>query len=164
MKITAIVACGENGAIGLNNQLLWHLPNDLKHFKQKTLGKPIIMGRKTWESIGGRPLPKRTNIVVSRNPQWSADGAVAATSLDQALERAAGAEEVVICGGAQLYALAMPRVETLEITVVHAELSADTFFPAWNKTAFELTAQSHHPADDRHPYAYTFETWNRKKT
>ncbi len=162
MKISAVVAYGANKAIGLNNQLLWHLPNDLKHFKEKTLGKPIIMGRKTWESIGGRPLPNRLNIVVTRNDQWSAQGALRASSLEQAIELAGEATEAVVCGGAELYKLALPLVDVLEITVVHATLEADTFFPEWNEAEFELTSEQACSADERHPYAYTFQTWTRK--
>ncbi len=133
--ISVIVAVADNGVIGRNNALPWHLPEDLRYFKRVTMGKPIVMGRKTFESIG-RPLPGRTNIVISRDPAFAAAGVEAATSLDAALqlaESAAGVREVVVIGGAEIYALAIPRADRLYVTRVHAEPEGDALLPpvAW---------------------------------
>lgn len=135
MRVALIVAVAANNVIGRNNQLPWHLPQDLKYFKAVTLGKPIIMGRKTYESIG-RPLPGRTNIVVSRNPQWcAAEGVVVCASLDEALNHArqllAGVDdaEAMIIGGAALYGVALPQVERIYLTRIAAEVEGDAWFP-----------------------------------
>ena len=136
--ISVIVAVADNGVIGRHNALPWHLPEDLRYFKRVTMGKPIVMGRKTFESIG-RPLPGRTNIVISRDPGFAAAGVAAATSLDAALQlaesaaAAAGEREVVVIGGAEIYALAIPRADRLYVTRVHAEPEGDALLPpvAW---------------------------------
>ena len=134
VRIAMIVAMAENRVIGRNNQLPWYLPNDLKYFKAVTMGKPIIMGRKTYESIG-KPLPGRTNIVVTTQPSWTADGVRVAHSIDEALTLAQsvaiveGADEVMIIGGAQLYTEMLDRVERLYLTLIHAEVEGDAHFP-----------------------------------
>ncbi len=136
MKIAIVVAMAANRVIGRDNQLPWHLPADLKHFKQLTLGKPVVMGRKTYASIG-RPLPERTNIVVTRDRDYEAPGCVVVHSLDEALAAAGEAAEVMVIGGAGIYRQVLPRTDTLYLTEVHAEFEGDTLFP-WPYSFMEL--------------------------
>ena len=126
--LSVIVAVADNGVIGRDNALPWHLPEDLRYFKRVTLGKPIVMGRRTFESIG-RPLPGRTNIVISRDPGFAAVGIEVAASLDAALQLASGAAEVVVIGGAEIYRLAIPRADRLYVTEVHTEPAGDALLP-----------------------------------
>lgn len=130
LPLCLIAAMGENRVIGVDNQLPWRLPGDLKYFKARTLGKPVVMGRKTFESIG-RPLPGRLNIVVTRNPDWQAAGVQVAHSLDAALALAAAAapEEIMLIGGAELYRQALPQADVLYLTEIDAEFAGDAFFP-----------------------------------
>jgi dihydrofolate reductase len=155
--ITLVVAVAENGVIGRGGTLPWHLPADLGHFKAVTMGKPIVMGRKTWESIG-RPLPGRTNIVVSGQPDYRAEGCVVVQSFEAALAAAAGddAPEVMIIGGAALYAAALPRADRILLTRVHAVLEGDVFFPAMADEEWGVVAAERHEPDDRHAFAYSF--------
>jgi dihydrofolate reductase len=139
-RLCLVAAVARNGGIGLRGQLLVRLPGDLPRLKQMTLGAPVIMGRKTWDSIG-RPLPGRHNIVITRNPAWSATGATAVPSLDLALAAAGDAERAFVLGGADVYALALPRADELELTEIDADLPADTFFPAWNRADFRQTSR-----------------------
>lgn len=162
MILKAIVAYADNHAIGKDNDLIWHLPDDLQHFKKHTAGRSIIMGRKTWDSLGGRPLPKRRHIVITRNPDFTAEGCEVVQTLEEALKLVAHEEEAFIVGGAQIYALAMPFVDILEITEVHHEFDAHAYFPQWDSSDFELIAETHHPADENHEYSFTFKTWKRK--
>ncbi|MEY2971105.1 MAG: hypothetical protein RLZZ599_1478 [Bacteroidota bacterium] len=162
MILKAIVAHGQNRVIGKDNDLIWHLPVDLKHFKNHTAGKTIIMGRKTWDSLGGRPLPKRRHIVISRNPDFSAQGCESVQSLEAALALVQEEAEAFIVGGAQIYELSLPYLDKLEITVVDASLEGDAFFPDWDKSNYELVASEYHPVDENHEYSFTFETWKRK--
>lgn len=158
LSLIAIVA--RDGGIGHNNALLWHLSEDLKHFKRTTLGCPVIMGRKTWDAIG-RPLPGRRNIVVTRNAAWSAPSAEAAADLQSALKMVSDASKVFVIGGAQLYAAALPLVNELVLTEVDAQTPADTFFPAWERSAFtEIQRDSHADASG---LKYAFVTYQRKK-
>lgn len=136
--LSLIASVARDGGLGLAGELLVRLPGDLPRFKQLTLGSPIVMGRKTWDSIG-RPLPGRRNIVVSRSPAWRADGAEAANSLDTALAMAADAPRVFVIGGAEIYALALPLADTLELTEIDATFPADAFFPAWPRAEFRQT-------------------------
>ena len=163
MKLTAIVAAAENGVIGRDGQLPWHLPADLKHFKVRTMGRPVIMGRKTWESIG-RPLPGRVNVVLTGQQGWSAAGALVAHSLDEALAlpEVAGADEAMILGGARLFAEALPRCDELELTRVHAEVEGDTFFH-FDESAWELDASEGITPDEKNAWPITFETWVRRR-
>ncbi len=163
MVLKAIVAYGENRVIGKDNDLIWHLPDDLKHFKRHTAGKTIIMGRKTWDSLGGIPLPKRRHIVISRQADFNAKGCESVQSLESALALVEHEHEAFIVVGAQIYELALPYLDILEITIVHATLDGHAYFPEWDKTPFERTVQVYHPADDHHEYSFTFETWNRKR-
>jgi len=129
MKISLIVAMASNRAIGLNNQMPWHLSADLKKFKKITMGSPILMGRKTYESIG-RPLPGRTNIIISRNPSYSQPGCLVFNDTDKALESCRDAEEIFVIGGSELYKSTLPVADTLYLTQIHREFPGDTFFPA----------------------------------
>lgn len=162
MRLALVVALADNGCIGRDGDLPWRLPDDLKRFKQLTLGNPIIMGRKTWESIG-RPLPGRLNIVVTRQRGYAAEGCIVVGSLDEAQQVAAssGAALASIIGGAELYALALPCCDLLHLTRVHAEVEGDTFFPPIDWKHFHLVESEAHPADEKHAYAFTFETWQR---
>lgn len=128
MKISLIVAMASNRAIGLNNQMPWHLSADLKKFKKITMGAPILMGRKTYESIG-RPLPGRTNIIISRNPEYSQPGCLVFDDIDKALAGCGDAEEVFVIGGSDFYQAMLPVVDTLYLTQIHREFQGDTFFP-----------------------------------
>ena len=160
MKLSLIVAMADNHGIGHNNRLPWHLPADLKHFRAITLGKPVLMGRKTWESIG-RPLPGRTNIVITRNADYLAADCVVVHSLDEALRAAGSAGEVMVIGGAELYRQALPQADTLYLTLVHGEFEGDTRFPDWRPDDWRETARIDHGPDDRNPHAYSFITLER---
>jgi dihydrofolate reductase len=164
MILKSIVAYADNRVIGKDNDLIWHLPDDLKHFKDHTRGRTIIMGRKTWDSLGGRPLPKRRHIVITRSEGFEANGAEVVHSLEDALALAQGEELVYIVGGAQIYKLALPYVDYMEITEVHATPDGDAYFPEWDKSQFELISQDHRPSDERHEFSFTFKTWKRKTT
>jgi dihydrofolate reductase len=133
--VALIAAVARNGAIGKNNALLLHLPNDLPRLKRITLGHTVVMGRKTWESIG-RPLPGRRNIVVSRNPRWSAPGTEAVLSIPAALALAAEAPKIFVLGGAEIYAQALPLADELILTEIDADLEGDAFFPVWDRSQF----------------------------
>ena len=152
MKISIIVAMAENRVIGRDNGLPWHLPADLKHFKAITMGKPIIMGRKTWESIG-RPLPGRINIVVTRTPNFMADGCVVVHSIEEAL---AGHDEAMVIGGAEFYRQVLPQATTLYLTLVHDVFDGDTFFPELDEQAWREVERSDFAADEKNPHAYSF--------
>ena len=159
--LSIIVAMDRNRLIGSNNGLPWRLPADLKHFKAITLGKPIIMGRKTYESIG-RPLPERHNIVVSRTAVFSAPGCTTVSSADAALEAAGVVPEVVVIGGAQLYTQLLPRVRRIYLTQIDAAFDGDTWFPELDEVLWHETARENHAPDDRNPYAYSFVVLERR--
>jgi dihydrofolate reductase len=162
--ISLIVAIADNRAIGKNNDLLWHLPDDLKHFKRTTSGHPIIMGRKTFESFGARPLPKRTNVVITRgNAYTSAGNLVVVRSLDEALEQVKEDDEIFIIGGGEIYKQAMPLIDRMYLTVVHHQFEADTYFPAFDESQWTEVANEYHPADEKHAYAFTIKTLERKQ-
>lgn len=156
---TIIVAISTNNAIGLNNQLLWHLPNDLKHFKDKTRGHTVIMGRKTFDSVG-KPLPKRRNIVITRQAITFA-GAEVVNSLEKAMELCADDGEVFIVGGAEIYRQAMAIADKIYLTIVHHVFEADTFFPEIDYKAWRETEIEDHGIDEKHAYAYSFITLER---
>ena len=155
MKIAIVVAMAANRVIGRDNQLPWHLPADLKHFKQLTLGKPVVMGRKTYESIG-RPLPERTNIVVTRDRDYGAPGCVVVHSLDEALAAAGEAAEVMVIGGAGIYRQVLPRTDTLYLTQVHAEFEGDTLFPELDAAQWREVARTDCEPDEKNPWRYSF--------
>lgn len=160
-SLSLIAAVARNGAIGKDNALLWRLSEDLQFFKRTTMGCPVIMGRKTYESIG-RPLPGRRNIVITRNPQWSASGVETADSLPTALNMLDPAvAKAFVIGGAQIYAEALPLVDEIVLTEINKEFEADAFFPAWDKARFtELSRETHH-APAPNDFDYAFVTYKR---
>lgn len=162
MLLSLIAAMAQDRVIGKDNAMPWHLPADLRHFKAVTLGKPVVMGRRTFESIG-RPLPGRRNIVISRNPQWQAEGVEVATSLDAALALLTDCEEAMIIGGGQLYAEALPRADRLYLTYIDAQLNGDTHFPDYLSLGWQELERSTHPADDKNSYACEFVTLSRQR-
>ena len=145
----------ENSVIGRDGDLPWRLPEDLKHFKRVTLGKPVIMGRKTWDSLYAKPLPGRRNIVITRNPYFQTDGAETASSIKEALARVAEAEEAVVIGGAMLFEDALPAARRFHLTEVHAAIEGDTFFPSFDRTHWREISRDDHPANGDSP-AYSF--------
>ena len=153
-EIFIVVARARNGVIGRDNQLPWRLPEDLRHFRRLTLGKPVIMGRKTFESIG-TPLPNRRNIVLTRNEDWHAAGIETAPGLDAALARVAGAPEIGVIGGEAVFAEALPRAARLEITEVHAAFDGDARFPPCDEAHWNEAWREDHPATDGLP-AFSF--------
>ena len=158
--LTLIAAVARNGVIGKDNRLPWHLPADLKHFKELTTGHAVIMGRKTWESLPAkfRPLPGRGNIVVTRNGAFRAEGAIVCTSLADAIAAASGDEAFVI-GGAELYKAALPLADRLQLTEIDAEYEGDTWFPAVDKSMWRETAREAH-CDEAGP-GYAFVTYQK---
>ncbi len=165
--VSLIVAMDANRVIGRNNQLPWYLPNDLKYFKTVTMGKPIIMGRKTFQSIG-KPLPGRANIVVSRNPEFTAEGISVVNDIDDAVKLGSdiafgdGVSEVMVIGGAQLYQAVLPRAGRLYLTRVHASVEGDAWFPALDWAQWVEVAREDHEAEGRNPYDYSFLVFDRK--
>ncbi|MGV3601953.1 MAG: dihydrofolate reductase [Dyadobacter fermentans] len=163
MKISIIVAAAENGAIGKDNQLLWRLPDDLKRFKQLTLGHPMIMGRKTFESIG-KPLPGRTSIVITRNAGFHVEGVVTVHSLEEALETAKNIdnEEVCIVGGGEIYEQSQAIATDIYLTRVHTSVAGDTFFAIREPEAWTETERISHAADERHIFPFEFINYIKK--
>lgn len=159
-RLSLIVAVARNGVIGRNGTLPWRLPTDLQHFKAVTMGAPIVMGRKTWESIG-RPLPGRRNIVVSRRADFVASGADVVASLDAALTLCAGVPEVFVIGGAELYAAALGRADRIHRTLVEAEVDGDTSFPALDAICWRVTSEQARPKDDKNEYPVRFQVLDR---
>ena len=159
--ITLIAAMASNGAIGFDGELPWHLPAELRHFKETTMGKPIVMGRKTWETIG-RALPGRQNIVVTRNRAFRAEGCTVVRSFDEAMDNAVG-EEVMIIGGGQLYRQALPLADRMILTLVDCEPEADTWFPDWNKEEWQEISRRSQPADENNDLAYEVLTLERSE-
>lgn len=157
--ITLVAAVAENGIIGRDGDLPWHLPDDLRHFKAATLGTTLIVGRRTFESFGGA-LPGRTTIVVTRQADYAAAGATTALSLDAAIA-AAETEVIAIGGGAAIYAEGLARADQLDLTIVHAQPTGDTRFPEIDWDAWTLVEESPHPADDRHAHAFTIRRYIR---
>ncbi len=164
--LALIVAAAENGVIGRDNALPWHLPGDLQHFKRVTMGKPVLMGRKTFESIG-RPLQGRTNIVITRNPAFRADGVMVATSVRDALAMAArkakqdGVEEVFVIGGAEIYAAALPLANRLYFTEVHADVVGDAVIPAIDWTQWREVSRERHAAQPTGDPAFSVVSYER---
>lgn len=162
MIISIVVAIAQNHAIGRNNQLLWRLPADLRHFREVTTGHTVLMGRKTYASVG-KPLPNRKNIVISRNRELEIPGVLMAGDLQSALALCGQEEEVFVIGGAEIYQLAMDITDKIYLTVVEAEFDGDTFFPAIDYSNWEQTAVVHHSKDEKHAWDFTFSTLIRKK-
>lgn len=164
MKINIVVAAAENNVIGNDNKLLWRLPNDMAFFKNVTWGLPVIMGRKTYESLGG-PLKGRTNIVITRSRSGEVDhNLIFANSLQSAIEIAGmeDAKECSVIGGGEIYRQAMGIVDTVYLTRVHTSIEGDTYFPVIDEQDWKLTHSMPFEADEKHAYAYTFQTWQRK--
>jgi dihydrofolate reductase len=154
-RISQVVAMAENRVIGRDNRLPWHLPADLAHFKRVTMGKPIVMGRKAFEAIG-RPLPGRHNIVMTRNPAYRAGGCTVVHSATEALAAAGEAEEVAVIGGEEIYRQFLPRTDRIHLTIVHAEIPGDTWFPPLDDGYWRTLERHERPADERNPHAMTF--------
>jgi dihydrofolate reductase len=153
MRKTLVVAMARNRVIGRDNALPWRLPAELAHFKRVTMGHPIIMGRKTYESIG-RPLPGRMNIVVSRNAAFEAPGCTVVDSLEKAYAAAGDAEKVSIIGGTSLFEAALPTADCIHLTEVEAEIEGDTWFPEFDRSRWKETEVERHPADERHAHPF----------
>jgi dihydrofolate reductase len=151
-SITLIAAMGKNRAIGMDGRMPWHLPAELQHFKQATMGKTIVMGRKTWQSIG-RPLPGRQNIVISRNTAFVAAGADVTASLTNAVG-ISQADEIMVIGGGQLYALALPLAQRMVLTLIDIEPEADTWFPDWDDKQWQQTHERHYRVGENNKLAY----------
>jgi len=158
--LALIAALARNRVIGRDNHLPWRLPADLRFFKQTTLGKPLLMGRRTWESIG-RPLPGRRMIVLSRDPAYQAPGCTVARSLDEAVELAGAVPEIMVIGGAMLYRQTLPRAARLYLTLIEAEIPGDAWFPEWNARDWRLVWEEAHPVDTDHAWPYRFQRWER---
>ena len=161
--ITLIAAVGLRNELGKDNQLLWHLPNDFKHFKELTSGHHVIMGRKTFESLPGI-LPNRTHVVISRNPAWQKEGVLLASNLDAAFGLVPAGEQAYVIGGGEIYRQALPHSDRIELTRVETKMEADTFFPEINLEEWKLVAEEAHPADERHAYAYRFQRFEKRTT
>ena len=163
MILTLVVAASRNNVIGKDNQLLWRLPNDTRYFKNVTWGLPVLMGRKTFESLG-KPLPGRTNIVLTRNSRWKAEGATTVKSLEDAvfLAKEMDVKELMVIGGGEVYKMAMPKAGRIHLTRVEADLEGDAFFPEIDPLIWQLVSEDHHPADEKHVYAYSFQVWERR--
>jgi dihydrofolate reductase len=160
--ISLIDAMAQNGVIGRGNSLPWRrLPDDLRRFKEFTLGKPVLMGRKTFESIG-RPLPGRANLVLTRDRSWFANGVIAVHSVEEALLQTRTCDEVVAIGGAEIYRLLLPYARRIYLTHVHADVAGDSYFPAFDSTQWDDVECRSHPADERHAYPLTFVTLERR--
>ncbi|MFV1973168.1 MAG: type 3 dihydrofolate reductase [Thiohalobacterales bacterium] len=160
MKLSIVVAMAANHVIGRDNQLPWHLPADLKHFKQLTTGKPILMGRKTWESIG-RPLPERTSIVITSDPDYTAAGCVVVHSIDAALRAAEHHDEVMVIGGSELYRQVLPQVSTIYLTRVHADIEGDAVFPKLDDSEWREVERTDCEPDENNAHVYSFITLER---
>jgi len=162
MIISLVVAAATNNAIGKDGEMPWHLPNDLKHFKNVTWGMPVIMGRKTFEALG-KPLAGRKNIVLTHNPNWDKAGTIAVQKMKDALFLAGetDAKEVMVIGGGEIYKMIFDKANRIYMTRIEAEPEADTFFPAIHPKEWKLVSQQKHEADNKHAYNYSFETWER---
>ncbi|RYY68229.1 MAG: dihydrofolate reductase [Chitinophagaceae bacterium] len=162
--ISQVVAAAENNAIGKNNQLLWHLPNDLKFFKNITWAGVVIMGRKTFESVN-KPLPGRLNIVITGNKEWTAEGVMVVHNLEQAITLAQkeNFNEISIIGGGEIYRQSMSLADIIYLTRVHTSIEGDTYFPEINPAEWELVDKNDFSKDEKHAYDYSFEKWRKKK-
>jgi dihydrofolate reductase len=165
MKISMIAAVSANGVIGKDNDLVWSLPDDMKFFKQTTAHHHVLLGRKNWESlpIKWRPLPNRTNIVITRNNSYEAAGSIVTNSLEKglAIAKEANEEEAFIIGGGEIYRLGLPLSDRMYITEIAAEVDGDTFFPEWDKSKWLEVSRRHHEADERHAFAFDFVIYDK---
>ena len=161
-RISLIAALADNRVIGKDNRLLWHLPADLRRFKQLTLHKPIVMGRKTWESLPGL-LPQRTHIVISRNPDYRAPGCTLTPSPEAAIRAAGAVPEIMVVGGAAIYRHMLPLADRMYLTLVHQSVAGDARFPQWDPAQWRETGREDFPADDKNPYSFSFVTLERRR-
>jgi len=162
MTISIIAAMGKEREIGFENKLLWRLPNDMKFFRSTTMGKPILVGRKTYESFGGKPLPGRKNIVITEDQNYQSDGATIVHNIDDALNAAQQAEEIMIIGGASFYEQLLPRANRLYITYVDGNFTADSWFPAFDESEWSEISREKHAADEKNAYDHEFVVYERK--
>jgi len=162
MKISMIAAMADDRVIGINNTLPWKLPNDMKWFRQQTMGKPIVMGRKTFESFGAKPLPGRTNIIISRDQTYQAEDCIVVHSINEAIKAAGKVDEIMIIGGASFYEQMLPKADRLYLTFVHTKVAGDAWFPEWNETDWQEVERSDHDADEKNPHAHSFVILERK--
>lgn len=162
MTISLIAAMADNRVIGIDNTLPWHLPADLRHFKKITMGKPILMGRKTYESIG-KPLPGRTNIIVTTDRGYQAPGCIVVHSIDEALGATQESEEVMVIGGASFYEQLLPRADRLYLTLIHADFAGDAYFPDIDPTQWREIGRTDGEPDETNPYRYSFVVLERKR-
>jgi dihydrofolate reductase len=160
MNVTLIAAMAQNRVIGKDNSLIWHFPDDLKHFKKLTSGHHIIMGRKTFESVG-RPLPNRTNIIITRQKDYHAEGCLVADSLDAALALVENDEQPFIVGGAEIYKLALEKANTIELTLIKADYEGDTYFPEFDTSVWKLARGEKKEADDKHAHPFEYLTYKK---
>lgn len=160
LKINLIVAAAENNAIGKDNKMLWRLPDDFKYFKKNTVGHSIIMGRKTFDSIG-KALPERRNIVITRNHNWTEEDVDVANSVDDILIYCRDEREIFIIGGANIYKQTLPLAQKVFLTRVHSRIDGDSFFPELPTSEWKLTSSEKHHKDEKHAYDFTFEVWER---
>jgi dihydrofolate reductase len=158
--VTLIVAVADTGVIGRDNTLPWHLPEDLKRFKRLTMGKPIVMGRKTYESIG-KPLPGRQNIVLTRDANYRRDGVTVVHDVDAALRAGGEAPEIMIIGGADLFRVFLPRAGRVHLTRVHGDIAGDVLWPELDRREWNAVEREAHAADERHAWPMTFEVWEK---
>jgi dihydrofolate reductase len=164
VKLSLVAAVARGGVIGRGGTLPWQLPEDMARFRELTMGHPVVMGRRTWDSlpVRFRPLPGRRNIVVTRNETWAADGAERAGSLDDALELLGDAPQAFVIGGAEVFAKALPLADELVLTEIDLEVEGDTFFPSWDRHAFEETSRENQVSSDGTPFSFV--TYVRRKT
>lgn len=162
MTISLLLAMDRNNGIGLGNKMPWRLPADLAYFKALTLGHTIVMGRRTFESVGSKPLPGRRNVVLTRDSSFRAEGCETAHSLEEALQRYAGEEELFIVGGGEIYAKSMPYADKLYITVIDHEFEVDTHFPQVNEAEWRIASEKPGVRDERNPYDYVFRVYERR--
>lgn len=162
--ISIIVAASENNVIGVENRLPWHLPGDLRFFKNTTWGFPVLMGRKTFESMGGKPLKGRQNIVITRQSGYDHPGITVVSSISDGIKEAEqlDVKEIFITGGTEIFLQSFPLVDRIYRTRVHTTVEGDAFFPEISESEWELKHSEAHPADEKNAFAYTFETWERK--
>jgi dihydrofolate reductase len=163
-QIVLVAAVARNGVIGDGERLLWHLPEDMAFFRRSTSGHPVVMGRRTWDSLPARfkPLPGRTNIVLSRDPLWKAAGAITVNDLDQALAAAADSNNVFVIGGAQVYALALPHADELLLTEIDRDFEGATQFPVWPREAFEEISRESHAAAPPNNFGFAWVRYRRR--
>ncbi|MCG2617250.1 dihydrofolate reductase [Terrimonas sp. NA20] len=163
MILTLVVAAARNNVIGKDNQLLWRLPNDTRYFKNVTWGMPVVMGRKTFESLG-KPLAGRTNIVLTRNGSWKAEGVTTVKTMDDAvfLAKQMDVKELMVIGGGEIYKMVMPKANRIHLTRVEAEPEGDAWFPEIDSLLWKMVREEKFPADEKHQYAYSFQVWERR--